>query len=655
GLEKYMLLVQWGVTVFERHSVQNCEKKSGKKSKGDIWGDLKEEMLIRIRKLMNLGLNRLWTSSPERDVFMIYYLMENVNNVKKNGIKVQMQHIISVLVKKYGYGEGAKTGIKQNLNYFEHLGEAMAEMVEMIVVEYGSGYLIDDLLDDIHKSEIKGEMAKTFSKFLIKISELLPKETLKNMSKLIEFLDDENYVMRCGIVEILGNVINGYLIGEKDEHGVKQMKTFYTILEERYHDVNAFVRSKVMSVMSGLCEGNAMLISKRRRVLELTCERLKDKNSNVRKKAVQLIKMMIKTHPFCLDGGELDDELFKRKYEELKERLEREMNLGMNEIGFKFVRGGEVSVEGSKESKESSERKSKPSESERESKPSEREPSESLTDKDKNLTRTDELHLNEIQLQIKYYKDAIEFVGSLKQVGPIVQQMMGSTNKAEIIEAIDLIVLFYVYKIEKKSEMIKRMVHLIWFKENSNSVVGEEEEKKSLKEHLINCFREILMKDLNVKEIGMNLIKIINECKMAELISFEELISLMALKEMFNENLINVFWGLFSNLKIELNVRRGSIIILSMICKVKKEMIKEKMEIILRLGFEDDSIISKYSCIILQRSSNFNKLKKTNLNEDYGIRWKYDNLIFNKLKLFCINQCNKEEWLPVIEQIFVEI
>lgn len=40
-------------------------------------------------------------------------------------------------------------------------------------------------------------MQKTYAKFLVKLSELLPKETLKNISLLIEHLDSEVYQIFC--------------------------------------------------------------------------------------------------------------------------------------------------------------------------------------------------------------------------------------------------------------------------------------------------------------------------------------------------------------------------------------------------------------------------------------------------------------------------
>ena len=58
--------------------------------------------------------------------------------------------------------------------------------------------------------------------------------------------------MRCSIIEILGSIIGGHLINDKTEGGVKQTLSFFAILEERFRDVNAFVRGRVLSVLGDL-------------------------------------------------------------------------------------------------------------------------------------------------------------------------------------------------------------------------------------------------------------------------------------------------------------------------------------------------------------------------------------------------------------------
>ena len=56
------------------------------------------------------------------------------------------------------------------------------------------------------------------------------------------------------MVDVVGNILSGHLVNDKTDTGKKQTKSFFVILEERFRDVNAFVRSRVLSVLSALCQ-----------------------------------------------------------------------------------------------------------------------------------------------------------------------------------------------------------------------------------------------------------------------------------------------------------------------------------------------------------------------------------------------------------------
>jgi condensin complex subunit 1 len=56
--------------------------------------------------------------------------------------------------------------------------------------------------------------------------------------------------------------------------------------------------------------------------VQLACERLEDKTSLVRKEAIRLLAKFIETHPFWLDGGSLDADLFQKNLAAIQEHLE---------------------------------------------------------------------------------------------------------------------------------------------------------------------------------------------------------------------------------------------------------------------------------------------------------------------------------------------
>jgi condensin complex subunit 1 len=91
---------------------------------------------------------------------------------------------------------GARTTILQNLQYWEHTPEPMAELLEMLINEYDYSQLADSILREVSAREfdetIKDlSVPRAFSKFLVKLSELAPKMILKQMGLLIDHLDGE--------------------------------------------------------------------------------------------------------------------------------------------------------------------------------------------------------------------------------------------------------------------------------------------------------------------------------------------------------------------------------------------------------------------------------------------------------------------------------
>lgn len=62
--------------------------------------------------------------------------------------------------------------------------------------------------------------------------------------------------MRMAIIEIIGLLIQDISKSDEgdEEQKKKQIKNFFGILMERFLDLNAFVRGKVMSTIRDLCE-----------------------------------------------------------------------------------------------------------------------------------------------------------------------------------------------------------------------------------------------------------------------------------------------------------------------------------------------------------------------------------------------------------------
>lgn len=105
------------------------------------------------------------------------------------------------------YFTAAQTAIVQNLQYYEHLSEPMAELLQILTEQYDYPHLTDEILrydtlihcslliyrdlsgKEFNNNDSKGP--KSVAAFLIKLSELVPRSVLKQMTLLIKLLDSE--------------------------------------------------------------------------------------------------------------------------------------------------------------------------------------------------------------------------------------------------------------------------------------------------------------------------------------------------------------------------------------------------------------------------------------------------------------------------------
>lgn len=152
---------------------------------------------------------------------------------------------------------GAQTSLIQGLQYYEHLPELVAEFLQILSEQYDYPQLLDEILRELSVKEFNSndnKGPKSISLFLVKLSDMMPRNVLKQMTMIIKFLDSDSYTLRCGIIEVCGNLISGLSQLEQSNDHKGQIDRFFDILEERFLDVNPYCRSKVIQVYLKLCE-----------------------------------------------------------------------------------------------------------------------------------------------------------------------------------------------------------------------------------------------------------------------------------------------------------------------------------------------------------------------------------------------------------------
>lgn len=82
----------------------------------------------------------------------------------------------------------------QNLTYFEHLSEPMAEFLHILTEQYDYPQLGDEILKELSNKEFNSNDTrgpKSVSSFIAKLSELAPRLVIKQMTLLAKQLDSE--------------------------------------------------------------------------------------------------------------------------------------------------------------------------------------------------------------------------------------------------------------------------------------------------------------------------------------------------------------------------------------------------------------------------------------------------------------------------------
>jgi condensin complex subunit 1 len=134
--------------------------------------------------------------------------------------------------------------------------------------------------------------------------------------------------MRMAIVEIIGQLIRELACSEdltSDAHQTqKKLNGLYDLLLERTLDLSSYVRSKVFTVLSRLCDLPVKFPKQRLAITRAAVGALEDKVAGVRKNATSLIVKLIVTHPYGLmHGGLLGMQEWEDRYREVLKELQK--------------------------------------------------------------------------------------------------------------------------------------------------------------------------------------------------------------------------------------------------------------------------------------------------------------------------------------------
>ncbi|KAI9659262.1 MAG: Condensin complex subunit [Trizodia sp. TS-e1964] len=672
-LEMYGFLLQWTMAAVETKAAEKSttapapKGRSGKSAsargggKDGQWDPSSQiqNALDVMCKVLKLKLGRIFLTTSERDTFVnlftrtVYLVLENEQRVKNTSLRMHSFKVLCIAVKHHGHAFGAQTSIIQNLSYFEHLAEPMAEFLHILSEQYDYPQLVDEILRELSNKEFNSNDTrgpKSVSAFMIKLSELAPRLVVKQMTLLVKQLESESYTLRCAIIEVCGNLIAD--LSKQDERGENhktQLAAFFDVLEERFLDVNPYCRCRTIQVYVKLCDLETKFPKKRQIAVELAARSLEDKSSNVRRNAIKLIARLVSTHPFSvMHGGQL---CFKDWETRLK-AVEAELNAlkppsdapGLVEkpASADMTVDEELLDDATQIQEAAPEKPAELSEEEK----------AALVAKAQEEAATSEA-IGKLQLTKRYYTEALRFIEVLHDALTVVCQLLSSKNKSEVTEAMDFFVVMDAYKLESARIGIRRMLRLIWTKGNSD-------EGKGVQNHLIECYKGLFFDAPDsfsgndaANYIARNMISLTFGATPAELTSLEQLLSTMMKAGHVPDLVITKLWQVYGMTKKEIskNQRRGSIIVLGMLALANTGIVLKEMETMLRIGLGNygraDLALAKYTCIALRRINPTGRQKET---AAAPAKLANDHAVLIKLAAMTEIVSDSKEWFGVAEQ-----
>jgi condensin complex subunit 1 len=626
-LQAFAFLLQWCIAAIEAKNVESAAgaaRSKGKATKAKAahkdggWDPSAQiqTALETMTKVMKLKLSRVFVTTSERDAFIglftrsTYLLLENEARVKSTAMRMYTFKVLCVAIKHHGHAFSAQTSVIQNLTYFEHLAEPMAEFLNILAEQYDYPQLAEEVIKELSNKEFSANDTKgpkSVSTFVARLSELAPRVVQRQVTYLAKLLESENYTLRCSIIEVCGNLIamlSNVEESEKREEHKGQINAFFDVLEERFLDINPYCRCRAIQVYVKLCDLETKYPKRREKAAELATQSLEDKSSNVRRNAIKLLGRLLSTHPFSvLHGGLLSHHEWSQRLETCEAEL----------INLQPPASDPANNDGTVDASLLDDA-TQMDNAAREPRSDEEREAALLKAQEEAATAQ---AISKLQLTRRYYIEALRFIETLHEATPLAIQLLSSKNKSEVIEAMDFFVTADAYSLETAKEGVRRMLRLIWTKGNSD-------EGKGVQTHLIECYRGLFFaapdnftSNEAANYVARNMISLTFGATPAELTSLEQLLATMMKEKAINDIVVQKLWQVYGVQKKEISrsQRRGAIIILGMLALADPDIIVKEMQTCLRIGLgsigRNDLVLARFTCIALMRMTNNKPTKGT--------------------------------------------
>ncbi|XP_040834711.1 condensin complex subunit 1 [Ochotona curzoniae] len=296
------------------------KKARNKAAQGFDWEEERQPVLQLLTQLLQLDIRHLWNHSIIEEEFVslvtgcCYRLLENptISHQKNRATREAITHLLGVALTRYNHMLSATVKIIQLLQHFEHLAPVLVSAVSLWATDYGMKSIVGEIVREIGQKcpqELSRDPAATkgFAAFLTELAERVPAVLMSSMCILLDHLDGENYVMRNAVLVAMAEIVLQVLNGDQLEEAARETRDqFLDTLQAHGHDVNSFVRSRVLQLFTRIVQQKALPLNRFQAVVALAVGRLSDKSVLVCKSTIQLLASFLANNPFSCKLSDTD-------------------------------------------------------------------------------------------------------------------------------------------------------------------------------------------------------------------------------------------------------------------------------------------------------------------------------------------------------------
>lgn len=619
-------------------------KKRTKKKRGkeEIWNSHAELLAATLADVLGEGrIYKLWRMSQPDSCFVdtifktLCQMLENSDNLKCNETKTSLFSCLASLTTRCpGLRERLVPAMLHMLHNFEFLAKPMADFVAGLANTDKT--MVTEIMREVGRLDAgllcrDSTAAKSLSLFIEELADQQADLVLSSLSLLLSHLDGESYIMRNGVVSVIGsileaksrqnqiaggvskpqvvdheeedqendnsalNVLTSPMKGKKkpspvpsprndvDEDAARSASKWATvsgslvqILKERVHDTSSYTRSKALQVWTSLAKAKALSQEHVLSAVEVAVDRLKDKAVQVRKRAIALLTVLLQYNPF---GHNL-----------AKSHLEMKILALQQKLKSKLVAAPTDTVE------------------------------EGQAGDAKTVTKEVVVEIDEdTASELRSVSGAMEFLkriggeeateGKERKKGAMEEmcQLLNSKTSSDALEAIRFFLVANQFHLESAELGIKNMLSLVWSRE------------QNVREEVINAYRQLYLESLSevtgveakrhAVVVAGQLIQLVSSSTLAESTSLSEVMYRLAISDRIPKPLVDALRAIVMTDSQASALQNGALQLLGMLGSAKPSWILSHLGPIANVGLgktgeaftADQLTIAATACSVVQK------------------------------------------------------